>query len=409
MTIRILFVQHHAGIGGATRSLLSIIEQLDRTRYQPIVLFTAGSGLAADILRHAGIPVIVRNDIIAYGHGNGARPSFNRFPPWLPITQLLQIWPSARRFSKLLREHTFDLVYLNSSILMPALLGCHLAGIRPIVHVREILYWGALGLRFRLVRYLLQTYAAHLIVLSETSRAQFTKTSRVPITVIYNAVDFAVFNRNIDAVEARRRLGITPEQQVVLMLGGGLAHKGAHVLVRAIAQVRFQHQRIKAVILGFNPDEYSSTWRGRIKKRLAKGQSDRLLELIDKLGVRDCVQVEGSRHDIPDWLAVAEICVFPATTDHFPRPVIEAAAMAVPAIASDGPTSRELITDGVNGRLVPANQPLALATAINKLLAVPQHRLEMGERAYEQALLRFQLQDQWQRIKSVIESVVNSR
>jgi glycosyltransferase involved in cell wall biosynthesis len=74
---------------------------------------------------------------------------------------------------------------------------------------------------------------------------------------------------------------------------------------------------------------------------------------------------------------------------HFARPIIEAAAMAKPAVASDLGGPRELVVDGETGLLVPSNDPDALADALAGLLGSPDRARELGEAAYRRALMMF--------------------
>jgi glycosyltransferase involved in cell wall biosynthesis len=59
--------------------------------------------------------------------------------------------------------------------------------------------------------------------------------------------------------------------------------------------------------------------------------------------------------------------------------IIEAAALGRPAIASDNEYSRESMTDGATGLIVPPGDARALAAAINKLLNNPSLCHDYGE------------------------------
>lgn len=408
--MKILFVQHHTGVGGATRSLLALLTTLDRNRYHPAVLFTGGDGPTAARARELGCDVYIQKGIVTYGHGNGARPTFGGFPPWRPISLLFHIYPSARRMAAFLAKHRFDLVYLNSSILMPAALGCRMQGVPTTIHVREMLYKGRFGLRRRLVRNLLEKTAAHLIVLSHASRRQFSE--RIPVTVIYNSVDFSEFDRRIPRQAARQALGLPENGALVVMLGGALPHKGADIFVRAADLVSRTHPYAYFAVLGYTASFVSREGpflKRTLKRWLLPDPGQDLQTLVASLDTHERVLMPGVRDDVPTWLAAADLCVFPAREDHFARPVIEAGAMGIPAIASDGPTARELIEDGVHGRLVPAGDPVALADVLRELLLDPTTRAAMGERAYERARERYDVCSNTLRIQEVIDHVSASQ
>jgi len=404
---RILFIQHHTGIGGATASLLGLIEHLDCSRYEPSVLFTGYPGPAVDRARELGAKVFQLDGVITYGHGNGARPKFSNFPPWLPISRLFQVYPSARRVAGFLKQHKFDLIYLNTSILLPAAWGCIMTGHRPVMHVREMLYWGHFGLRFRFVRNLIEHWARQIVVLSHASKRQFT--GRTPVTVLYNALDFSIFRRDIDKVEARWALSLPGNDHIVLMMGGFLPHKGSDVFIKAAEKIVKTNPDVYFVLLGHTGKSGDECTRGvkRWIKRLAGADpAGALRRKVIRLKLQKRLIMPGPQNNVYEWLAASDLCVFPAREDHFARPVIEAAAMGLPSIASDGPTARELVLHGKTGLLVPPGQPDSLADAISELLANDNRRLTMGEAAYKLALERYDIKDQIKRFHDIIEQVL---
>lgn len=70
--------------------------------------------------------------------------------------------------------------------------------------------------------------------------------------------------------------------------------------------------------------------------------------------------------------------------------LLEAKMMGLPCISFDCPNSpREVIRDGVDGVLVPSEDIEALATALTENLNAPRRLAEMGERAREDAMVRY--------------------
>ena len=63
-----------------------------------------------------------------------------------------------------------------------------------------------------------------------------------------------------------------------------------------------------------------------------------------------------------------------------PLKILESMAAGVPVVASDLPVTRELITDGVHGRLVAPDRPGELARAIRVLLDLPRPPRRDGPR-----------------------------
>mgnify|MGYP005855414559 CR=1 FL=1 len=64
---RILYIHHGGGLGGAPLSLLYLLKQLDRSRYEPIVV-TLRPGEVVDLYRSEGIEVCVQPGIDDFSH-----------------------------------------------------------------------------------------------------------------------------------------------------------------------------------------------------------------------------------------------------------------------------------------------------------------------------------------------------
>lgn len=397
-------------MGGAPLSLLYLIEQLDRKRYTPEVLFLGAGGEEVDLYRRRGIPIRLRSDISSYPHARNAHLSLRSLRPWEIVTRPLQILPSARRMRDELRARPTDLVHINTSVLLPAGLGAAWAGVPVVWHVREPLHPGTLGLRRYLVRTCIDRCSRAVIAISCFDAAPLAKGEK--LHVVYNFVDFERFDRRLDGRAFRAALGLLPERPVVLMLGGLIATKGPDVLVEAAALVRRRRPDIVFVIAGLPPRGESPSPIKRTLRRLLEGTGfvanveRRVLALIRRHGLEGTVLFTGMRTDVPDMLAACDVLAWPATVAHFARPIIEAGAMARPVIASDFPSSREIVIEGNTGLLAPPGDPAALAGAILRLIEGPVEARRMGEAAYELARERYDARRNAAAIVSLYDAIL---
>ena len=69
----------------------------------------------------------------------------------------------------------------------------------------------------------------------------------------------------------------------------------------------------------------------------------------------------------------------------FPMTVTEALEMGIPVIAYDIPAMQPLVTDGIEGRIVPAFERECLVKAMEELAADEQLRRRMSEKALDKA------------------------
>ena len=388
---RILYIHHGGGIGGAPLSLLYLLRQLDPARYEPIVV-TLKDGPVVDLYRAEGIETQVTQGIDDFSHTT--LEWYGGSMLWRLPGKLLHIPGSIRHTREVVRRFQPDLVHLNSSTLAPSAIGAAREGVPIVWHIREPLTQGYLGLRRAWIRRVIDRHAARVVAICQNDADQLIPSDR--IRVIYNFVHFDQFDWSLTGDDFRAEMGIPADALVVLMLGGVSKPKGTLTLISALPALVHRHPGLRLVIAGPPPLIHQESGLKGIAKRLLRVDAYRqeVRKAIEDLdpAVRCTLLFTGIRKDVPAILAASQCLVFPSNVPHFARPIIEAAAMAVPSVASDLGGPRELVDDGETGFLVPPPDPAALADAISRLLADPPLARQMGERAYQHARQRFDAQ-----------------
>jgi len=110
------------------------------------------------------------------------------------------------------------------------------------------------------------------------------------------------------------------------------------------------------------------------------------VEQIEAWKDTDVVELWGWQNDMPSILAQADIFCLPSYREGIPNALLEACAAGLPIVATDVPGCRDVVTDGLNGLLVPVKSPDALATALETLILNRELRLTMGTAAREIAI-----------------------
>lgn len=175
--------------------------------------------------------------------------------------------------------------------------------------------------------------------------------------VIPNTVRGAVVP-SAEAVEARRQRGPGAPLQV-LFLSNMLPEKGYLDVLDAVARLVGRGADVRARFVGRWPDE--STHAAFLARAAHLGVADR----VDVLGiVTDVDAVRGLLLD-------ADVFVLPTThpTEAQPVVLLEALSAGTPIVTVDRPVTRQILTDGVEGALVPPHAPDAIADAIARLTA----------------------------------------
>ncbi|MEM8934398.1 MAG: glycosyltransferase family 4 protein, partial [Acidobacteriota bacterium] len=101
---------------------------------------------------------------------------------------------------------------------------------------------------------------------------------------------------------------------------------------------------------------------------------------VRALGISDRVEMVGPRpHDaVLEDLAWADILLHLSVSEGFGNAVLEAQAMAIPAVVSDADGLPENVADGETGFVVPRRDPDAAARRLAELVRNPELRLAMG-------------------------------
>jgi len=98
----------------------------------------------------------------------------------------------------------------------------------------------------------------------------------------------------------------------------------------------------------------------------------------------------GASRDVRPIVARADCVVLPSYREGASRVLLEAAAMARPAIASDVPGCRDIVEDGRTGLLCRVRDPVHLADRMRAMLALgPADRAAMGQAARARAIAEF--------------------
>ncbi|HEU4950857.1 MAG TPA: glycosyltransferase family 4 protein [Holophagaceae bacterium] len=120
---------------------------------------------------------------------------------------------------------------------------------------------------------------------------------------------------------------------------------------------------------------------------------------VEALGLAARVRLPGLTEQPFDVLRASDLFVLPSRAEGFPNALVEAMACGKPVLCTDfGGAAREIVRDGVDGRVVPPADPAALAEALAELMADSEARDRLAARAPE-VMARFepeQVLAQWE-------------
>jgi starch synthase (maltosyl-transferring) len=182
--------------------------------------------------------------------------------------------------------------------------------------------------------------------------------------VIPNAVDGARFQHIAPA--DLTPIGIPAGSPVLITIGRLDVQKGIDVLLAAVPEIIAQVPSAHFLIVGDGPIRSALEQQAR------------------SLGIAPYLHWTGLRNDVPELLAAATALVLPSRWEGMPNVVLEALAAGRPVVATDVEGVRDLVSDGINGWVIPPHQPPSLAERVVRLLSDPEAIPRMG--AESQAL-----------------------
>ena len=98
---------------------------------------------------------------------------------------------------------------------------------------------------------------------------------------------------------------------------------------------------------------------------------EKLAQRARELGVLELVWFPGARNDIPELMRSFDVFALSSIAEGTPVTLLEAMACGLPVVATKVGGIPEVVQDGVNGALVPASNPQALAEALGLYAADP--------------------------------------
>jgi glycosyltransferase involved in cell wall biosynthesis len=217
-----------------------------------------------------------------------------------------------------------------------------------------------------------------VVTVSEKLGRGFFRYNGIPaerLRVISYGVDIERFTRvTPEAVAAfRASVGLPAEAVVVGSIGRLVEQKDYPTQLRAFAQAAQRVPSLRMLLVGDGP------LRGSIES------------LARELGVADRVHLAGHRDEVPVALRALDIFVLASKFEPYGVALLEAKAAGAAIVATRVNEVPEILSEGATGRLVPPEDPAAMAAAFVALAEDAAARRALGARAAAEAAARHSL------------------
>jgi len=189
------------------------------------------------------------------------------------------------------------------------------------------------------------------------------------LRVVYNglALERLRYVAGMAGRTRRAELGIPAERKVILMVARMHPVKGHREMLHIMSGVVQVHPDALLLLAGDGPERAACE------------------TLVRQLGLVSHVQFLGQRNDVPELLAASDLVVVPSLQEGLSLSAIEALAVGKPVVAHAVGGLPEVVSDGVDGRLIALGDRVAFAQAIIDMFHHPETLTAYGERGMREA------------------------
>jgi len=187
-----------------------------------------------------------------------------------------------------------------------------------------------------------------------------------------------------DIIERNKAIyNILPTDFVFVFIGRLVTDKGINELINAFYNVSQNHNNAKLLLIGMQEITLDP-----IKK-----------ETLKIINSHPAIINVGYQQDVRPFILMSHVLTFPSYREGFPNVVMQAGALGLPSIVSDINGCNEIISDQVNGLIIPAKNSVALEKAMVEMMINIKKRRLLSQNARSIIIERYEQKVVWKLIK----------
>ncbi len=361
--MRVCFVSHTSGKGGAERALVELIEALERRDIECYVILPRNGRLARE-LRARNVAFCV----IPYRLWVGRDA-----PLWKRISRAILNFAMITPVAMAIMRWRCDIVVTNTFTVCVGALAAAMVSRPHVWYIHDFIYEHhgfAFDLGSRVSLWLMAKLSSSWMVNSYAVAEKFKQyLGPSDLKVVYQSVDFVPRSSlgNLD-IPSRDRIRL----RCVIV---GVLHeaKGQHDAIRAVADLVRAGVHVELLVIGQGDSKYLRFLRS----------------LVDKNRLHGCVEFVGYVENPFPFMESADVVLMCSRYEGFGRVTVEAMRAGKPVIGARSGGTVELVRDGFNGFLYHPGNHLELAERIRYLCEHPGIAAVMGENGQRWASEQF--------------------
>lgn len=375
--IRVAHIITGASSGGAQMMLYKLLGEINRSKYESIVISLKDKGMIGGQIEELGVQLMV-----------------------LPIANREKLVPSIIKLIRVVRKLKPDVIqgWMYHGNIAASICGMFLPKKVPVVwNVRHSLYDISLEKKFTqlVIRIgaVLSKSTSKIIYNSYKSAQQheglgYASGSTV---IIPNGFDCDRFKPSIASKHSiRKELGLSNKDILVGLIARYHPMKDHDNFFKAVKIIAENHNEVNFVLVGHEVENTNSS----------------ISDMLSLNGIKNKVFLLGERQDIDKITAGLDIAFSSSSYgEGFPNVVGEAMACGVPCVVTDVGDSALIVGD--TGIVVPPRNPVAMAKACGRMIEAGMHEREkLGEKARERVVTNYALDKIVCQYENLYESIV---
>ncbi len=369
MSRRLLSIIQTPTFGGPHNQMLRLTEPLNKLGWRTRVVLPAERESGFERLSAGGIEVV---EIPIYRMRK-------KLDPRVHIRFIFGFWPTVQQLQDQIREYQPDVVQVCGLMSLHGAIAAYLERV-PVVW-QLLSTFAPLPLRFLLTPLVRKIAKVVMTTGTEIGR-QHPGLGKIQDRVVpfFPPVDTGLFKPNRSRrARARQELNIPEDALLVGTVGNQNWQKGHDYFVDTALRVYERHPHLRFRILGTHTPSNADYYQKNVIQRA------RDYALLEE-GVLDFVE-PGSR--VAELLPALDIFLLTSRAEGVPTAILEAMSCGIPVVATDVGSVKEVVEEGITGFVIPPADVSAAIDALDDLLGDADLMSQMGLRARQRAIERF--------------------
>lgn len=280
---------------------------------------------------------------------------------WKPIPR------SVSALCRIIRERKIQILHCHNTY--ADIVGLLAAKICRVQCVTTLYVWGDFGFKRGALQYIdraLLPFFDRITAHCEQTRQETIKMgfADTDVRLLFCGFDIRAVRMTAEVrAEKRARMGVEPQQRVLINVARFYPEKAHEVLLEAMREIADQRTDTVLWLLGVGPDQ------------------QRVEQMSKSLGLDAHVKFLGFRSDLEEVLALCDVMVHPSHMEGVPLAVLSGMAAGLPVVASRVGGLPEVVRHGDSGVLIPPKSPSIVARTVLDLLDDPQRGQKLGQAA----------------------------